>query len=150
MFSQINLNLSSRSQCQFANKKAKWLIRNYRPKCSTPDIIQRHLRHQQRMTPSTSIERRDHYRLFITKITFSALDGFRLFLFLVITSPAVENRRSVGTDVAGIHKYRRATVAAAGNRFSCSCHHRNGDWLCSSGCSAQYASSSWRMDSGIN
>jgi len=61
MFSQINLNLSSRSQCQFANKRAKWLIRNYRPKCSTPNIIHSHLRHQQRMTSSTSIERHGHY-----------------------------------------------------------------------------------------
>ena len=35
------------------------------------------------------------------KITFSALEGARRFRFFVMESPAFENKRSLGTDVAG-------------------------------------------------
>jgi len=43
------------------------------------------------------------------------VDGFREFLFLVTTSPAFENSRSLATDVAGIQRFVRAAAATPGN-----------------------------------
>ena len=61
------------------------------------------------------------------KITRSAVDGFREFLFLLTTSPAFENSRSLATDVARIQRYVHAAAATPGNLYACSDHQANGD-----------------------
>ena len=43
--------------------------------------------------------------------------GFNLFLFFDRSSPILENRHSLGTDVAGISKYFEASLAIVGNFF---------------------------------
>lgn len=40
----------------------------------------------------------------------STVFGFSRFLFLEITSPALENTLSQGTDEAGVHKYPIASL----------------------------------------
>ena len=72
-----------------------------------------------RITESVSMAPRpkcmkSHFRLSIRNTMRSAFDGARRFRFFDITSPAFENRRSLGTDVAGIASRRRATTVTAG------------------------------------
>ena len=48
-------------------------------------------------------------------MTASAFDGASELRFLVLTFPALENSLSLGTEVAGTARRRRATAATPGN-----------------------------------
>lgn len=51
----------------------------------------------------------------------------KLFRFFVTTSSAFENRRSLGTDVAGMRKISRATFALIGYFDCLARHHASGE-----------------------
>lgn len=56
----------------------------------------------------------------------STFSGERLALCAVTMSPAVENTRSLGTDVAGTPRKDLANLAKWGNWLSLSFHHASG------------------------
>ena len=80
------------------------------------------------------------YKFSAMKVIISTFCGPSLFLFFVTTSPALENKRSLSTEVAGMPSSWRATVATAG--FSClfEFHHLNGQDFRGSLGSARYSS----------
>ena len=65
------------------------------------------------------------------KIILSALHASILLRFLVMTSPAFENRRSLATDVAGMAGYLRAKRATFGYIALFAAHQVSGQALCS-------------------
>jgi len=77
----------------------------------------------------------------------SAFDGASELRFLVITFPAFENSLSLGTEVAGTARRRRATAATAGNFGELFPHQVSGHSWRPMGGSARYRSSSRRARS---
>ena len=59
----------------------------------------------------------------LRNIIAEALSSRSPFLALVIVSPAVENKRSEGLDVAGMHRNFLAKAATWGNVGSWTFHH---------------------------
>jgi len=57
----------------------------------------------------------------------SAFEGAKQFRFLVMTLPALLNRRSLATDVAGTASSRRVTLATVGYRQRLARHQSRGD-----------------------
>jgi len=68
--------------------------------------------------------------------------GFRELLSLLTVSPATENTRSDGVDVAGIFNIHLATFESCGNLFSFSFHQVRGFVFLFITFSAKYCSSS--------
>ena len=57
------------------------------------------------------------YGFLFRKMSMLTCSGVRRDRSLVTVSPAAENTRSEGTDVAVMHKYLRANLARRGNNF---------------------------------
>jgi hypothetical protein len=66
-------------------------------------------------------------------------------LNLLTTTPAVENTRSDGTDVAAMHRYCLARYAISGNLFWLIAHHCMGSTSRPTLGSIQYFSTSLRL-----
>jgi len=85
----------------------------------SPIVIVIHLK-----VPSLQILHTEHYRV--------SLCQSETISFLVITLPALENKRSLATDVAGTVSSCLATAATDGYFWRFVAHQDSGFWLCES------------------